>query len=94
MSVPRPARGSLGPRLTGFLCVLLLVSASASRDVVSGNNETGGNPARVTQEDTHHRTNDTDHKKTFPVLSLNYERVKTPFEISIWILLALLMKLG
>lgn len=33
-------------------------------------------------------------KKAFPVLSLDYERVKLPFEISLWVLLASLMKLG
>ncbi|XP_015227365.1 PREDICTED: Na(+)/H(+) exchanger beta-like isoform X1 [Cyprinodon variegatus] len=33
-------------------------------------------------------------KKAFPVLSFNYESVKLPFEISLWVLLAFLMKLG
>uniref|UniRef100_A0A7N8WIA4 Sodium/hydrogen exchanger n=1 Tax=Mastacembelus armatus TaxID=205130 RepID=A0A7N8WIA4_9TELE len=79
------------PSLTGFLCLLLLVFASASRDA-SGNNETGRNPSR-TQED-HHQTSSTTHEKAFPVLSFNYSYVKQPFEISLWILLALLMKLG
>uniref|UniRef100_A0A3Q3L0L7 Uncharacterized protein n=1 Tax=Mastacembelus armatus TaxID=205130 RepID=A0A3Q3L0L7_9TELE len=36
----------------------------------------------------------TTHEKAFPVLSFNYSHVKQPFEISLWILLALLMKLG
>lgn len=75
------------------MCVLLLVFlsvASASRDVVSGNNETWRNPP----EDSHHLTNSTAHKKAFPVLSFNYDHVRKPFEISLWILLALLMKLG
>ncbi|XP_026156044.1 Na(+)/H(+) exchanger beta-like [Mastacembelus armatus] len=79
------------PSLTGFLCLLLLVFASASRDA-SGNDETGRNPSR-TQED-HHQTSSTTHEKAFPVLSFNYSHVKQPFEISLWILLALLMKLG
>uniref|UniRef100_A0A3Q3JUA3 Sodium/hydrogen exchanger n=1 Tax=Monopterus albus TaxID=43700 RepID=A0A3Q3JUA3_MONAL len=83
-----------GPRLTGFLCVLLVVSAHASRDAVSGNNETWGSPARATQGDPHHQNSSTTHRKAFPVLSFNYDHVKTPFEISLWILLALLMKLG
>uniref|UniRef100_A0AAQ4R1B8 Sodium/hydrogen exchanger n=1 Tax=Gasterosteus aculeatus aculeatus TaxID=481459 RepID=A0AAQ4R1B8_GASAC len=30
----------------------------------------------------------------FPVLALNYDHVRKPFEIALWILLALLMKLG
>lgn len=38
------------------------------------------------------RQNET--KKPFPVLSLDYENVRTPFEIALWVLLASLMKLG
>ncbi len=101
MAVLRPARRSSGPRLTALMLVLWLVlwlvfvsAASASRDVVSGNNETRRNPARATEEDPHHQTNSTAHKKAFPVLSFNYDHVRKPFEISLWILLALLMKLG
>lgn len=33
-------------------------------------------------------------KKAFPVLSLDYKHIQTPFEISLWVLLASLMKLG
>lgn len=33
-------------------------------------------------------------KKKFPVLSLDYPHIQTPFEISLWVLLASLMKLG
>ncbi|KAM7383114.1 hypothetical protein PAMP_002796 [Pampus punctatissimus] len=33
-------------------------------------------------------------KKDFPVLELDYNRLHTPFEISLWVLLASLMKLG
>lgn len=33
-------------------------------------------------------------KKPFPVLSLDYPHIQTPFEISLWVLLASLMKLG
>ncbi|XP_061679342.1 sodium/hydrogen exchanger 1b isoform X2 [Syngnathoides biaculeatus] len=40
------------------------------------------------------RGNATAHRKAFPVLSFNYEHVRKPFEISMWVLLALLMKLG
>uniref|UniRef100_A0AAQ5Z681 Sodium/hydrogen exchanger n=1 Tax=Amphiprion ocellaris TaxID=80972 RepID=A0AAQ5Z681_AMPOC len=83
MADPRPARSRFSPRLTAaFLCVFLLVflrCASASRDV----------------EDPHdHHGNSTEHKKAFPVLAFNFEHVRKPFEISMWILLALLMKLG
>ncbi|XP_030267534.1 sodium/hydrogen exchanger 1b [Sparus aurata] len=101
MAVLRPARRSSSspPPLTGLLtCVLLLVfvsAASASRDAAAGkNNETRGDPAVVTDEDSHHQSNSTAHKKAFPVLSFNYDHVRKPFEISLWILLALLMKLG
>lgn len=38
------------------------------------------------------RQNET--KKPFPVLSLDYQNVRTPFEIALWVLLASLMKLG
>lgn len=90
----RPGRSS-GPRLTGLMCVLLLVFvtfASGSRDVASGTNESCSNT--VTQEDSHHKTNSSVHKKAFPVLSFNFDHVRKPFEISLWILLALLMKLA
>lgn len=33
-------------------------------------------------------------KKAFPVLDLDYHHIQTPFEISLWVLLASLMKLG
>uniref|UniRef100_UPI003AAC92DC Na(+)/H(+) exchanger beta isoform X1 n=1 Tax=Centroberyx gerrardi TaxID=166262 RepID=UPI003AAC92DC len=33
-------------------------------------------------------------KKAFPVLSVDYKHIHTPFEISLWVLLASLMKLG
>lgn len=33
-------------------------------------------------------------KKPFPVLALDYHHIQTPFEISLWVLLASLMKLG
>lgn len=33
-------------------------------------------------------------RKAFPVLDIDYLHVRTPFEISLWILLACLMKIG
>lgn len=53
----------------------------------------------VTQQadsDNHKMSNKqhNDTKKPFPVLSLDYENVRTPFEIALWVLLASLMKLG
>ncbi|KAM6899609.1 sodium/hydrogen exchanger 1b [Xenentodon cancila] len=50
--------------------------------------------SRRTQEDPHQHANASGHRKAFPVLDFNYKHVKKPFEISLWILLALLMKLG
>lgn len=44
-----------------------------------------------------HTAEDSGHnvaKKPFPVLSLDYPHIQTPFEISLWVLLASLMKLG
>ncbi|KAJ7304277.1 hypothetical protein JRQ81_011818, partial [Phrynocephalus forsythii] len=34
------------------------------------------------------------HRKVFPVIGAEYGRIRIPFEISLWILLACLMKLG
>ncbi|XP_032391790.1 sodium/hydrogen exchanger 1b [Etheostoma spectabile] len=97
MAELRLARRSSFLPPTGLMCVLLLVFvsvAAASRDGVSENNETGRDPAGDTRGGSHNQPNSTAHKKAFPVLSFNYEHVRTPFEISLWILLALLMKLG
>ena len=33
-------------------------------------------------------------RKAFPVLGIDYSHVRIPFEISLWILLACLMKMG
>lgn len=80
--------------MMGLVVLLMLVSlhvSSASRDVASGDNQTQTKPV---QEDPHQQTNSTDHRKAFPVLAFNYDHVRKPFEISLWILLALLMKLG
>ncbi|KAM8884790.1 sodium/hydrogen exchanger 1b isoform 1-T1 [Synchiropus picturatus] len=75
-------------RLLGLLTLLFLVSvAAASRDE---NNRTV-----LGEDEPLHRTNASGHgKKAFPVLSFNYHHVGEPFEISLWVLLALLMKLG
>lgn len=51
----------------------------------------------VTQQADNHKMTETRHnetKKLFPVLSLDYENVQTPFEIALWVLLASFMKLG
>ena len=43
-------------------------------------------------QDTHKLHNHT--KKAFPVLGVDYPHIRIPFEISLWVLLASLMKLG
>lgn len=101
-SSPRPTQKknipSLPPlRLTAVLwCLLVLLVcfavASSGRDVVP---QSGGSTGEVNGEGSHRHNNvSTVHKKAFPVLSFNYKHVRKPFEISLWILLALLMKLG
>lgn len=42
----------------------------------------------------HQNQSDQHYKRVFPVISIHYEAVRTPFEVSLWILLASLMKLG
>lgn len=82
---------SAGPAFTCLLLLLFVPVAAAARAAVAGSNETGRDPEPAAGEDSH---NQTAHKKAFPVLSFNYDHVRKPFEISLWILLALLMKLG
>ncbi|XP_078478542.1 LOW QUALITY PROTEIN: Na(+)/H(+) exchanger beta-like [Lampetra planeri] len=109
-SVDRPGRpsGRRSVRLTGLMCVSLLllfavVSGSGGGGGGVGEGGEGGAAAGssndscrdpVTGPDPHHHSNSSAHKKAFPVLSVNYDHVRKPFAISLWILLALLMKLG
>ncbi|XP_031520079.1 sodium/hydrogen exchanger 1 [Papio anubis] len=55
-------------------------------------------PPEVTPESRPVNHSVTDHgmkpRKAFPVLGIDYTHVRTPFEISLWILLACLMKIG
>ncbi|TDH11419.1 hypothetical protein EPR50_G00061410 [Perca flavescens] len=45
--------------------------------------------------DSHKAEGEKNHtKKAFPVLDLDYHHIQTPFEISLWVLLASVMKLG
>uniref|UniRef100_A0A8C7YDD4 Sodium/hydrogen exchanger n=1 Tax=Oryzias sinensis TaxID=183150 RepID=A0A8C7YDD4_9TELE len=85
-------------RLAGFVSLLLLVFmaviGSASPDAATGANETLRRPSGHSLDDSHHPRNSSEHRKAFPVLAFNYEHVSKPFVISLWILLALLMKLG
>lgn len=79
-------------RLLGIFLLLVLFAASVTF-ADGGHNETRRRPDLVPDQD-HQKTNSTPNKKAFPVLSVNYDYVRKPFEISLWILLALLMKLG
>uniref|UniRef100_A0A3Q2TCN5 Sodium/hydrogen exchanger n=1 Tax=Fundulus heteroclitus TaxID=8078 RepID=A0A3Q2TCN5_FUNHE len=82
-------------RSAGFTAVLLLFLVLAG-SAWTGDAHAAHNGTPTTQEDPdqHHGTNATNHRKAFPVLAFNYDHVRKPFEISLWILLALLMKLG
>uniref|UniRef100_A0A8C5DYI1 Sodium/hydrogen exchanger n=1 Tax=Gouania willdenowi TaxID=441366 RepID=A0A8C5DYI1_GOUWI len=77
----------------GVRVLLLLVLVSSAHGDASGINRTRGNRTLTPEEeeDSQQHHNNT---KAFPVLSFNFEHVRKPFEISLWILLALLMKLG
>lgn len=64
---------------------MLTLGAASSPDVMHQEN-TGG-----------HKEADQGHnltKKAFPVLGVDYHHIQKPFEISLWVLLASLMKLG
>uniref|UniRef100_A0A6Q2XW20 Sodium/hydrogen exchanger n=1 Tax=Esox lucius TaxID=8010 RepID=A0A6Q2XW20_ESOLU len=63
-----------------LVCSALPIDASASVYPLRGTE--GSNLTNVTT------------KKAFPVIGVNYDHVRKPFEIALWILLALLMKLG
>lgn len=83
----------LGLRWSVLVAVLIL-SVIASCTAASAVHASQGNG---TTSHTDHKTNgnhSTHTKKAFPVLSINYDYVRMPFEISLWILLASLMKLG
>uniref|UniRef100_A0A8C6VPN9 Sodium/hydrogen exchanger n=1 Tax=Naja naja TaxID=35670 RepID=A0A8C6VPN9_NAJNA len=55
-------------------------------------------PAEISPDTGHPKNVSTNghgkHRKVFPVLALQYKEVHVPFEITLWILLACLMKLG
>ncbi|XP_062386233.1 Na(+)/H(+) exchanger beta-like [Sardina pilchardus] len=83
---------SLGRRWSLLVAVFILsvMASSVAASVVRTGQRNG------TTIHTDSKTNGTSHhtKKAFPVLSINYDYVRMPFEISLWILLASLMKLG
>ncbi|XP_042279238.1 Na(+)/H(+) exchanger beta isoform X1 [Thunnus maccoyii] len=81
-----PERGLLLLMVLVFLEGSLLPLGAASSPDVS--HQENLNEHKSTVEKHNHS------KKAFPVLSLDYHHIQTPFEISLWVLLASLMKLG
>ncbi|XP_026885980.2 sodium/hydrogen exchanger 1b isoform X1 [Electrophorus electricus] len=67
-------------------------SVHASFGAVHGDNDTSHSSGHGTHTKTHNTTYPA--TRAFPVLTVNYDHVRKPFEISLWILLASLMKLG
>lgn len=91
--MPVRQQGSCGLRLAASMFVFLLF-VFAVTCANGGNNGTRSHADVVPGQDPPQHSNSTSLKKAFPVLSVNYDYVRKPFEISLWILLALLMKLG
>lgn len=76
---------------------VLTLGAASSPDISAQDNTGGGHDRRDDHRGiagSHEQTNYTYTKKAFPVLSLDYHHIQVPFEISLWVLLASLMKLG
>lgn len=78
----------------GLLLLLVFVLLQGSvfphgADASADTSHHGGDGCSSTHVKEINRT-----KKAFPVLSFEYEHIKTPFEVSIWVLFASLMKLG
>ncbi|KAI4890756.1 hypothetical protein NFI96_014108 [Prochilodus magdalenae] len=76
--------------VVGF-CLLPLGEASSTQQS-SSHGKAGGHPE--CPESTKHEAATNHTKKPFPVLSFDYKRLKEPFEVFLWVLLASLMKLG
>ncbi|XP_067267764.1 sodium/hydrogen exchanger 1 [Chanodichthys erythropterus] len=68
--------------------LMLLGGAASSPDMGTGISQNNHDHKDVGHNNTHSK------KKSFPVLSFDYDTVRLPFEISLWVLLASLMKLG
>ncbi|RXN16453.1 sodium hydrogen exchanger 1-like protein [Labeo rohita] len=77
--------------ILGLLVASLMPFVVASSSPAVGNDQGG---SRVTTNHRDSTNNSAYEKKPFPVLLFDYEHVRLPFEISLWVLLASLMKLG
>ncbi|XP_059424535.1 sodium/hydrogen exchanger 1-like [Carassius carassius] len=76
-----------------FILVLGLLVGSGSPDIGPNQGKCSDSLDPGPQNQGNHTL--TPHsKKNFPVLSFGYDHVRLPFEISLWVLLASLMKLG
>ncbi|XP_056299531.1 sodium/hydrogen exchanger 1 isoform X2 [Pseudoliparis swirei] len=82
---------SLPERWLLLLVVLVLLEGSVRPLGAASSPDTGGQEEVGIRKSTE-RENYT--KKAFPVLSLDYHHIHIPFEVSLWVLLASLMKLG
>ncbi|XP_063055297.1 sodium/hydrogen exchanger 1 isoform X2 [Engraulis encrasicolus] len=92
----------LGRRLVTVALLVYLVGtvlplgAASSPDISArdANSDPNQHDAGQDQHDHGHHNSSGGGGKAFPVLSFDFERIKMPFEISLWVLLASLMKLG
>ncbi|KAG9339169.1 hypothetical protein JZ751_024027 [Albula glossodonta] len=76
----------------GGLWLAVFIFLLNTAKIVGGYAHSTGNSQGNETEGT--GVNGTHTMRSFPVLTFSYEHVRVPFEISIWILLASLMKLG
>ena len=87
-----PAGKSLPERGLLLLIVLVLLQGSVLPLGAASSPNTSRNDYVDNPQVKEGKSNYT--KKAFPVLTLDYHHIQAPFEISLWILLASLMKLG
>lgn len=85
----RAGHGRSLPELALLLLVLLALLAGSVLPL-----EAASSPNTSDEKRHGHAEHKHNATKAFPVLSLEYGHVKIPFEISLWVLLASLMKLG
>ncbi|KAJ8405016.1 hypothetical protein AAFF_G00329370, partial [Aldrovandia affinis] len=98
-ALPRMAAGLNSVSERGLLLLLVMmflastvlpIGAASSPEMTTRNVKGGHDLHQEPHGSGHHNYT----KKAFPVLSLDYSHVRIPFEISLWVLLASLMKLG
>uniref|UniRef100_A0A8C1PY91 Sodium/hydrogen exchanger n=1 Tax=Cyprinus carpio TaxID=7962 RepID=A0A8C1PY91_CYPCA len=78
-----------------FILVLgLLVGSLMPLGGASGSPGSGTGQDECKKNNGDEKNGNKTTKKSFPVLTLDYKNVRLPFEISLWVLLASLMKLG